>query len=130
MKMRCSLKNSLKSKKFLIFTILLILVLGIYLIYDFIINPKDEFGNRCQILYNQSQYELFTKDIIDISKKSCFVSECCSHAAIFRSKKDYNELKEELEELEKKLNFAYPKLKFEISVEHHSFYNSYIIKYF
>ena len=69
-----------------------ILLVSIYLVYNFIINPRDEFGNRCRTLYNQKQYELVTKDKIDIPEKSCFVSECCSHVATFRSKKDYESL--------------------------------------
>ena len=107
-----------------------ILLVSIYLVYNFIINPRDEFGNRCQTLYNQKQYELVTKDKIDIPEKSCFVSECCSHVATFRSKKNYESLTKELENLEKSLNSVYSNLEFEINVTQHDFYNTYIIKYF
>lgn len=108
---------------------ILILLVSIYLVYNFIINPRDELGNRCQTLYNQKQYELVTKDKIDIPEKSCFVSECCSHVATFRSKKDYESLTKELENLEKSLNSVYSDLEFEIKVTQHDFYNTYIIKY-
>ena len=55
-----------------VFAVLLIFTV-IYLFYNFIMNPKDELGNRCQTLYNQSQYKLITGDVIAVPENSRFV---------------------------------------------------------
>ena len=91
---------------------------------------RDELGNRCQTIYNQSQYKLATGDIIDIPQNSCFVSECCSHVATFRTKMNEEDLKKQLDELERKLNATYANLDFKISYKKHKLYNSYSITYF
>ena len=110
--------------------VVIMIFIVIYLLYNFIINPRDELGNRCQTLYNQSQYKLATGDIIDIPQNSCFVSECCSHVATFRTKINEEDLKKQLDELEQKLNATYANLDFKISYKKHKLYNSYSITYF
>lgn len=92
-------------------------------------NPKDELGNRCQTLYNQSQYKLITGDVIAIPENSCFVSECCSYVATFRSKMKSENLKKQLDELEANLKDTYENLDFKISMNEHNLYNSYSITY-
>ena len=112
----------------IVFGIFLI-VIFMYCIYNFVLNPRDLLGNRCQTLYNQNQYKLVTGDVIDIPNNSCFVSECCQHVAFFRSKKNIEELQNELDDLEKELNTKYSDLEFETSVTEEKFFNVFTINY-
>ena len=122
--------QKLKEHKRLVYVILIILILCIiYLIYNFIINPRNELGNRCETSYNQSTYKLVSGELIEIPNNSCFVSECCSHTATFRSKKKIEDLKNELATLEEELNTKYPDMEFNITVSEHNFYNEYYITY-
>ena len=118
-----------KHIKIISILVVIIIFIVIYLLYNFIINPKDEFGSRCQTLYNQSQYKLITGDTIDIPESSCFVSECCSYVATFRTKMNEEDLKKQLAELEQELNATYTNLDFKTSSKKHKLYNSYTITY-
>mgnify|MGYP001862126494 CR=1 FL=1 len=86
------MKNKiLKSKKIILFGICLIVII-VYCIYNFVLNPRDVYGNRCHTFYNQNQYQLVNGDTINIPNNSCFVSECCEYVATFRSKMKVEDL--------------------------------------
>lgn len=71
----------------------------------------------------------YIEDVIDIPNNSCLVSECCQHVAFFRSKKNIEELQNELNNLEKELNTKYSDLEFETSVTEEKFFNVFTINY-
>jgi len=123
--------EGVKMKKRLIIglTIGAVLVTGGYISYNLIINPKDIYGEKCSTFYNQNSYLLKNAQTIDIPKNSCFVNECCSYVARFRSKESYDKLEKELKELEKALNEKYTNMHFKIKISNERFYRSYSIEY-
>ena len=59
-------KKGLKNKrKYIIILGVFLIVIIIYCIYNFVLNPRDLLGNRCKTFYNQSQYKLVNGDVID-----------------------------------------------------------------
>ena len=123
------MKNKIrKGKKIILFGICLIVII-VYCIYNFVLNPRDVYGNRCHTFYNQNQYQLVNGDTINIPNNSCFVSECCEYVATFRSKMKVEDLQNDLKILENKLNAKYTNLEFEIKVSEEKMFNTFTINY-
>lgn len=122
----------MKKKKKILITIVVILasISACILAYNFIINPYDEYGNRCKTFYNQNNYKSLVGLEMDIPDNSCFVNECCSNVAFFRSKEKMDDLQKEVNNLKEKLELLYPEYKFHTNVREDKLYRTYWIEYY
>lgn len=118
-----------KKKILVLLIIFIFLGIGLFCLYEFILNPLDEIGYRCQTPYNQSKYRFVTGGEIDILKNSCFVADCCMHTASFRTKMSYEELKIKAQELEKQIKEKYPDKNAKVNIKDGKFFRTYSIFY-
>lgn len=116
-------------KKVIIVAIVVVVLIGVFCLYNYLLNPLDEVGYRCQTLYNQKKHKLITGEEIDILDNSCFVADCCMYTSMFRTKMSYEELKEKARKLEKNLNEKYPKKKIRVNTGDGKLYRTYSIFY-
>lgn len=117
-------------KKYWWIVVLVVLVILAFCIWSFGFNPYDELGRKCQTFYNQSSYQLVDGPEISIPSNSCFVEDCCSHVASFRTTMKYDELETYLENLEQEMEKEYPNLTFEATAgEGNLFFRTYSIYY-
>lgn len=119
----------MKKKVFIFVTFLMIGLVGGFCLYNYVINPQDEVGYRCQTPYNQSKHKLVTGEEIDILGSSCFVADCCMYTSTFRTKISFEELKEKAANLEKQLNEKYPNKKIKVNCKDGKRYREYSIFY-
>lgn len=119
----------MKKKPIIIIAIIVLVLIGGFCLYNYVINPLDETGYRCQTWYNISKHKLVTGEEIEVLEGSCFVADCCMYTSTFRTKMSYEELKKKASELEKELNENYPNKKFKITSSDGKLYREYTIFY-
>lgn len=108
---------------------LVVLILLALLIWNVFLNPRDVLGRKCQTFYNQSSYTLNNGIEVPLPSNSCFVGECCSYTASFRTFMSREDVEEYQKNLEEEIHSKYPEMSFTISVEDHTFFRTINITY-